>query len=105
MNIEQGDYFVVTRGFPLSMDSWSAFSEMLGGGGVSTKQEQQYDRSHEGEVFLAVEVCGPVIAARRVFTRSRYHPLGEALSLNTSELEVWPVTKQYLASLQQGSST
>ena len=70
--IEIGDLFVVTRGFELNdFDSFNlpfdAEGNYIGksttGNDVKTKR---YDRSYEGDIFLAVEICGPMIAARRV---------------------------------------
>lgn len=70
--IEIGDLFVVTRGFELNdFDPFDlpfdAEGNYIGksttGNNVKTKR---YDRSYEGDIFLAVEICGPMIAARRV---------------------------------------
>lgn len=57
MNIETGDFFVVTRGFPFSNDT---SLDLILGNVVTKEKRQEYDRSHEGDVFQAVEVCGPV---------------------------------------------
>lgn len=101
MNIERGDLFVVTRGFLLGR--MPSFASMFGGfdSEPSQTETQNWDRSHEGRVFKATEVCGPVIAGEIVFLPDRisHRKLGEVIPLNTGEVEVWPVTPQYLAAL------
>jgi hypothetical protein len=102
MNIEPGDYFVVARGFKYGdSSSMFVFSALFGGCGETPKEkEDQYDRSHEGRVYRAEEVCGPAIAARCVHGNifGGVKP-GDVLSLNTNDVEVWPVTKKYVDAL------
>lgn len=101
MNIEKDELFAITRGFELdhSFDSiLDAFE------GVATQaRTQNWDRSHEGCIYKALEVCGPLISAECIFfdkDSPGYSRVGKKLSINTNEVEVWPVTKAYLTSLQ-----
>lgn len=98
--IEAGEYFVITRGAKLPRHA-SVLGFMSPSSPVETDWE--YDRSHEGKVFQAVDVCGPVIAAKCVHVSYSYHKdyIGKVISLNTSEIKVWPVTKRYVAALEQ----
>ena len=105
MNIEKGDHFVVTRGFeyhkmpvfsifnpPDPTESWKQNKK---------DEEPQYDRSYNGMVFLADEVCESVIAATCVWAMGyKEEKIGEKYSLHTNELEVWPVTKKYIEALK-----
>jgi hypothetical protein len=106
MNVERGEYFVVTRGFELlgpSMVRSVLFGEELEPWKEQRDDKPQHDRSMEGVVFEAVEVCGAMIAARVVVQRSTYagcYPLGKCASINTTEVEVWPVTKAYVEALR-----
>lgn len=100
MNIERGDLFVVTRGYQLGR--MPSLATMMYGAPDDEPKEPQYDRSHQGRVFRAVEVCGPVIAARIIYDGSGYRDdtVGAMKSINTAEVEVWPVTEAYLQALQ-----
>lgn len=91
MEIETGDYFVVTRGFKYGCINFNLF-------GTPRDEEPSYDRSYGGCVFLAREVCGPMVAAKCVYSEHDYKGelVGKTISLNTSEVEVMTVTAQYL---------
>lgn len=104
MNIERGDLFVVTRGFQLG--KMPEMISLFGGGGPPRDDNPTYDRSHEGRVYKALQVCGPVIAAECVHEQWAYRGtsisrLGQRFSINTGDVEVWPVTEQYLAALTE----
>lgn len=99
MQIEPGEFFAVTRGERITA---SAFPTLTVFGFLpeyeSPTEEPKFDRSFEGDIYLAMNVCGPLIAARRVFaSRTRYMP--ETLSLNANDYELWPVTRGYAKSL------
>lgn len=88
--IERGEFFVVTRGFELHADQ-------VGPG----ESKPRYDRSYEGCVFKALEVCGTVIAAQCVHAEGHKRDwMGRVFSLHTAGLEVWPVTAAYVAALK-----
>ncbi len=111
--IEIGDLFVVTRGFelndfdPFDLPFDSAFDaegnyigKSTTGNNVKTKR---YDRSYEGDIFLAIEICGPMIAARRIikdrwiskYSGKEIEYRSQCVAINTLENEVWPVTDSY----------
>lgn len=106
MTIEPGDYFAITRGFRLGEMSSSAFifammDEPWRGQPDEKEKEPRYDRSFEGLIFKANEVCGVMIASRCVATSEgscyKRDYVGKAFSINTSEVEVWPLTEKYAA--------
>jgi hypothetical protein len=98
MQIEKGELFVVTRGYQCGRISSDPIFAAAFGIPVQPELEQpQYDRSYEGRVFRAIEVCGPVIAAEIVFGDVYSSKIR---SLNTNEIEIWPVTQAYLDALQ-----
>ncbi len=104
MNIEKGDLFAVVRGFVLGMSPEEYYMQQGGAGTIT----QNTDRSHEGRVYEASDVCGPLIAAKCVFSSRdsqeypKYNSAGKTFSINTNEVEIWPVTKQYLETLKSG---
>jgi hypothetical protein len=107
MNIEPGDYFIVTRGvetnrhpsFTTGYDGFLKATEIV-------TDKPTYDRSHDGLVYLAIEVCGQMIAAKCVGGSWSYHRshVGRVRSLNTSEVEVWPVTEAYANAVIEGGA-
>ena len=104
MNIENGEYFVVKRGIELYNRTLSLFpSEDPFADSILGKENEDkppsYDRSHEGRIYKALQVCDEHIAAECVFDQdtSRYNVQGKRISLNTSEVEIWPVTEKYVA--------
>lgn len=95
--IEKGEYFVVTRGFELG--DMEDFIEAMTGDTRTTTKHQRFDRSYEGDIFIAEEICGPVIAARRVLKErigKGWLARPAIVQINTMENEVWPVTKAYV---------
>jgi hypothetical protein len=85
--IEKGTRFIVTRG-RVEVSS----SGFLGGAVVTHSKE------HDGYVFEAVEIVGPVIAARRVAGTEAWQAkerLGQVVTINTGEVEVMPVTDEF----------
>ena len=85
MTIERGDFFVVTRGFEYA------------GLPPATETKPQYSREHEGRIYRADEVCGPMVAATVIATTKGYGPkVGQTISLNTTEVEVMTVTTEYV---------
>ena len=102
MDIENGEYFVVKRGIELNNSFSSIFVSPFADSAFNKNNEEKtpiYDRSHEGKIYKALEVCGEHIAAECVFDEdtSSYSKQGKTISLNTSEVEVWPVTERYVA--------
>lgn len=104
MTIEKGDYFTVTRGYEYNP---AAFASIFSPVAVETKP--QYDRSYDGVIFRAVEVCGPMVAAEVIVGRDfvidgrncgAYKH--KRISLNTTEVELMTVTPEYLAAIQTG---
>ena len=110
MEIEKGDLFCVTRGFELNSEGFPGFGSLLGMPSyeppASTKTKR-HDRSHEGRVYRALEVCGVHIAARVVaatgFELDREKLIGSVISLNTSEVELMTVTPAYFAAITHPS--
>lgn len=97
--IEKGEYFVVVRGF--EHGDFDDFMEHMTGEErtTTTPRHKTYDRSYEGDIFLAEEICGPVIAARRVLKErigDGLYKRPEMVQINIMENEVWPVTKAYV---------
>jgi len=94
--IEKNDFFVVTRGVKLS-DLPIIGQDFI----VKTDAEKEYDRTHEGRVYKALEVCGDMIAAKCIHATiyGMFNPIGAVLSLNSAELELWPVGAEYIKAL------
>ena len=85
MQIDTGDYFVVTRGFKLG----DSFATTLFRQPQETVKEDRYSRDHVGLVYHAVEVCHDVVAAKLVFDArppSNYRTeVGAVISLHLDE--------------------
>lgn len=98
--IEPGEYFVVTRGFRLQTANTLSLSTFDIGAQPQRDSEPHYDRSHEGLIYYAEEVCGDMVAAKCVAVDGHHHwkqqHIGKTVSLNTSEVEVFPVTEKYV---------
>lgn len=113
MNIEAGDYFVVVRGFKLN-DVPFFFPEMGCQCGECfqgnepwqkpTEKEPQYDRSYAGCVFQATAISGPMVSSRLIFVDSAHQYKAESLNkviiLNTNEVELWTVGRDFMDSLR-----
>ncbi len=102
MNIELGEYFVVKRGIRLNDMSFSIFDSPFARSAQNQEppkdKSPRYDRSFNEMIFKAKEICGEHIAAEYVYGRDKsWIKVGEILSMNTSEIEVWPVTEKYVA--------
>lgn len=101
MQIEKGDYFIVERGFELNTRGMSSFASLLGFPEPKQDDRPQYDRSYNGLIFEALEVCGVMVAARCVVsTKGWGDDVGEVLSLHTNELELMTVTREYVDSIR-----
>ena len=89
MDIESGEYFSITRGIRLNTTSLFSFS--------STEVEH-YDRSYEGLIFLAEEVCYPMVAAKLVYspTKKQWIKVGDIIPVNLRELEIMTLTKKFV---------
>lgn len=94
--IEKHDFFVVTRGVQL-LEIPIIGQDFI----VRTDGEKEYDRSHEGKVYQALEVCGDMIAAKCIHATvcGVFNPVGITRSLNSTELELWPVSLEYIKAL------
>jgi len=101
MEIEVGEYFVVKRGIQLKDMSFSLFQSPFAASAQNQETKDKsprYDRSYNGMIFIARAVCGEQIAAEYVFGDEKgWVKKGGVLSLNTSEIEIWPVTEKYVA--------
>ena len=101
MDIEIGEYFVVKRGIELNNSICSVFTSPFTDSAFNKNNDDKpprYDRSHEGLIYKALQVCDEHIAAECVFAESyKSSRLGKRISLNTSEIEIWPVTEKYVA--------
>lgn len=104
MEIEKGDYFAITRGIKLNTTSpfsLFGFMDMQGESwktnGQDEKAEPHYDRSYHDCIFLAREVCMPMVAAEIIFGHSYGNKI---ISLRLNEIEVMPVTKQFVEVLK-----
>ena len=103
MEIEVDEYFVVKRGIELNPRMLSLFpSEDPFKDSILGKQNEdkppRYDRSHEGIIYKALAVCSDHIAAECVFAENyKSDKCGQRISLNTSEVVIWPVTEKYAA--------
>lgn len=97
--IDKGEFFIVTRGYPYNMDAinWFGFTE-------TSPRKQLYDRSFEGVVFEAMESTEGAVAARIVFRNKGKEHLSETMSLSLREIEVMPVSRQYVEALGVGSA-
>ena len=104
MEIEKGDFFAITRGIKLNTSNPLSFFGFMGMEGESWKTNRQvdedepkYDRSYHDCVFIAREVCMPMVAAEIVIG----HTYGNrCISLNLSEIEVMTLSKQYVEALK-----
>ena len=98
MDLEAGEYFAVTRGFEYN-DSFSvALLPMFGAAPKDNKP--YYDRSHEGLIYQAEEVCFPMVAAKCIANKSPFNhkneSVGTVISLNLTEIEIMTLTTKYL---------
>jgi hypothetical protein len=101
MNIEVGEYFVVQRGILLNDRFLSIFSSPFAASAQNQDNKEKpprYDRSYDGMIFKAKEICGEHIAAEYVFGKDKlWIKIGDCISLNTSDIKIWPVTEKYVA--------
>lgn len=103
MTLEVGDLFIVTRGFKYGDTPSFAFSICGSSFGEPEKKEPSYDRSYYSCVFQAVAMCGPGVVAKclsdnGMFSKA-YSKVGQVFQFNLNEIEIWPVTQQYLDAL------
>lgn len=104
MKIEQDDYFCVLKGVKLNNSPFFGFSGMYSSFdnvGVESKQEIRHDRSYGGLIFKALAVCEPLIAAEVVFSNDSFFKVGHKMSIDSNEMELWTVTKQYFEALKK----
>ena len=101
MEIEIGEHFIVTRGVPL-IDR-KITSGPIGEGQVvgqtRTMAVYAYDREHEEKIYKALAFEGGVIVAEIVLSdhnSSERFKVGVKRMINTREVEVWPVTEQFV---------
>lgn len=104
--IEKGEHFVVTRGFKMEGTSDLMIFAIIGNSQPPKPSEPKYDRSYEGYIFLAVSVCGPMICGKVVYSPhgksspSYYKQIDACYSINTTEVEVWPLTKEFFENIK-----
>ena len=107
--IKKGEHFVVRRGFEYNSSSF-----LLPSGEIATPQNDEnpkHDRSQEGRLFLAVEVCSPMVAAECVHGSHRdimcanmggsSRLVPHRITFNMDEVELWPVTKAFVDAMLQ----
>lgn len=98
MNLEPGEYFVVTRGFKAwsmvgAFDSYDNFNTV-------ESNEERYDRSYEGRVYQVLGVCDTVVSFKRVFGMKHFDESEQPIRLlNLKEVEVFPCSREFLMSV------
>jgi len=98
VNLEPGEYFAVTRGHKHGDTSF--FDAVITGSQIRP-QEVTYDRHYEGLIFMAVEVCGCMVAGNVLATTTGYKKdmVGHTYSLNLTEIEAMSLTRKYVAAI------
>jgi hypothetical protein len=106
MELDNGDLFVITRGFLLNT-SQGGFAAFLTGVQPPPPDEnapKHYDRSWHGIVFKALAVVDQSVAAEVVANTKSYDVESQAVgtkhSVDLSEIEVMTVPTEYLEALQ-----
>lgn len=121
VTLEVGEYFIITRGLKLNISfGGNPFEELFGfnpfsngqtstniGTSNSVRSEAQYDRSYHDHVFKALAISGPnneIVAAECVWQEnpsSWYNNIGKKFQFRLYEIEIWPVTQQYVDALSK----
>lgn len=87
--VERGTRFIVTRGRV----------EVASDGGFSllSRPIVTHSKEHDGFVFEALEIVGPVIVARRIATSETWRKdlVGRVTTINLGEVEVMPATDEF----------
>jgi hypothetical protein len=110
MVIERGDLFMVIRGRekparPMRPDPFTIF---IGESWKSapTDAPPEYDSTYCGCVWEAMEVCGPLVAARCMYAHGDKKAwIGRAFPINVTHLEMMTVTKEFAAVLAATASS
>lgn len=112
MELEAGDFFAVTKGIALNN---SFFKDIFGSNTVEgdewkssavveDSKEPKHDRSHEGFIYQALEICGPLVAAKVVVAKlnNGYRAVNDVFPLNVGEVEVMTLTPNFVKLLTEG---
>jgi hypothetical protein len=93
--IEKGEAFIVKRGREYDK---TPVMTLFGMAPVSSEPQIAHDRSYEGMVFLAVEVCGSHVAAKYLGGKKWWRD-EPAVMFDVEEMELWPVTDAFVAAM------
>lgn len=102
MNIETGEHFVVQRGWRMGDGASSGYIYAMAMGREPPPPDTapRYDRSWEGCVWRALEVCGEMIAGEIV--HAPFHKkdcVGRREILNGGDVTLWPVTAAFVEAM------
>lgn len=86
-DISKRTRFIVTRGHTV----------VQGGGSMFDRSVVTFSRDHEGLVFEAVEIVGPVIAARVIACAEAWRKdlVGKVRMVNTTDTQTMPVPDEF----------
>lgn len=91
MIIEEGDFFAISNFEKKEPVGTIAGCLVLANSSVKT-----LNNVHNGNIYLAVAVCGNMVAARCVKSTSNTLDEGKMFSIDISILDVWPLSKKYI---------
>jgi len=96
MILNKGDFFTIKRGHMLT-----PAMALVGPNGETKTIPAQFDRGWDGVVFELLHQQGDeFVAAKVVFPAEK---IGYTVHLDISELDVMPLTPQYVAALKTGA--
>lgn len=104
MEIENGEYFVVSRGLELNSSNFSIL------GFMSEPKEDtkpRYDRSYDGLLFQAKSTCHPHVACVCIASSCKRHEeyIGRAMMFNQLEVELMTVDKAFVDTFKINQET
>ncbi len=105
MFVEIGDYFAVVRGFELFCDPEETLDLLAclekSKTDTSVIVKPRYDRSFDGCILKVLSCAFPMVAAEIVKVGSSYTlKKGQKLMLNTSEIEIMTLSKDFVKAMQ-----
>lgn len=101
MIIEDGDYLAVNRGFEYMRSTPMMFGMFTDPG--ATDSSPQYDRHHEGRIYLALSVEDSLVSARCVHDPYK-RDKGCVEIINLREVEVTTLGKKFVESVVRGDA-